>query len=168
MKIISRATLIILGLFLFTLTLGEVKASTPKIALGSVEMVNDTFDYTGRELHPEFTVYDINGDVVTPDSYTCEYIHAVNSSNENTKLYIVAKEDSGYKGSLKKQFFIKPVSIKNVTAAEISDLPYTGSYQKPLPMLTYNGKTLTAGTDYTLTYENNLNAGTATITVTGR
>ncbi len=168
MKTISRASLIILGLLLFTVTLSEAKASTPKIALGSIETVNDTFSYTGEELHPEFTVYDINGDVVTPDSYTCEYIHAVNASNESTKLYIVAKEDSAYKGSLKKQFFIKPVSIKNVTVSEIADLPYTGSYQKPLPVLTYNGKALTAGTDYTLAYENNLNAGTAAITVTGR
>jgi len=168
MKILSRASLLILGLFLFTLSLGEVKASTPKIALGSVGMIDDTFDYTGDEIHPEFTVYDVNGDVVAPENYTCEYIGAVNSSNENTKLYIVANEDSGYKGSLKKQFFINPVSIKNATVSKLADMPYTGSYQKPLPVLTYNGKALTAGTDYILTYENNLNAGTATVTVTGR
>ena len=40
----------------------------------------------------------------------------------------------------------------------------TGSEIKPAPTLTYSGKTLTKGTDYKLTYENNINVGTATVT----
>ena len=167
MKYLTRISLLFIGLLLFFLPLQSARASTPKTALGSIEMTEDTFDYTGEEIHPEFTVYDINGNIVSPESYNCEYIGAVNSSNENTKIYVTAKEDSAYKGGLRKQFFIKPVSIKKATVSEIPDSPYTGAYQKPLPVLTYNGKALTKGTDYTVSYTDNLNAGTATVTITG-
>ena len=38
----------------------------------------------------------------------------------------------------------------------------------PLPTITYNNKTLKKDTDYTLSYSDNINAGTATITITGK
>ncbi len=47
-----------------------------------------------------------------------------------------------------------------------SSTAYTGSALKPAVTVTLNGKTLTNGTDYTVTYTNNTNAGTATIKVT--
>ncbi len=37
-----------------------------------------------------------------------------------------------------------------------------------MPVITYNGATLTKGTDYTLTYSNNVNVGTGTVTITGK
>ena len=41
--------------------------------------------------------------------------------------------------------------------------PYTGAAQKPAVTVIYGdpGEKLTEGTDYTLTYSNNMNAGTA-------
>ena len=44
---------------------------------------------------------------------------------------------------------------------------YNGSEQKPSATVTYQGKTLQQGTDYTLDYSNNVNVGEATATVTG-
>ena len=44
---------------------------------------------------------------------------------------------------------------------------YTGQEQQPNVTVTLGGKTLEKGTDYTLSYSNNKNAGAATITVTG-
>jgi predicted nucleic-acid-binding Zn-ribbon protein len=44
---------------------------------------------------------------------------------------------------------------------------YTGSEFKPTAVVTYNGTTLTSGTDYTLSYADNKNAGEATVTITG-
>lgn len=44
---------------------------------------------------------------------------------------------------------------------------YNGSEQKPSAAVTYQGKTLQQGTDYTLDYSNNVNVGEATATVTG-
>lgn len=54
--------------------------------------------------------------------------------------------------------------IENLYAVE-----YDGNYQKPKPLiLNGSGTVLTEGTHYTLTFADNRNAGTATITITGR
>ena len=58
-------------------------------------------------------------------------------------------------------------SITNTEIGDVSDQTYTGSALTPNPTITYNGTTLTEGTDYTLSYSNNINAGEATITITG-
>ena len=62
------------------------------------------------------------------------------------------------------------LSKSQISEAEITDMAsqtYTGSVITPKPTLTYNGTTLIQDTDYTLSYSNNINAGTATITITG-
>ncbi len=48
-----------------------------------------------------------------------------------------------------------------------SDLTYTGQEIRPQVTVTLDGEPLTAS-DYELSYSNNINAGTATITITGR
>ena len=45
---------------------------------------------------------------------------------------------------------------------------YDGKVKQPAVTVTYSGKTLKAGTDYTVKYDNNKNAGTASVTVTGK
>lgn len=56
----------------------------------------------------------------------------------------------------------------NITVGGIQDVTYNGSSHTPEPTIaTADGYTLTKGTDYTLSYTNNLNAGRASITVTG-
>lgn len=45
---------------------------------------------------------------------------------------------------------------------------YSGAEQKPTATISYGGITLIDGTDYTLTYTNNINVGTATVTATGK
>ncbi len=44
---------------------------------------------------------------------------------------------------------------------------YDGGEQRPQVRVTYDGAELTAGTDYTVNYADNTDAGTATVTVTG-
>gem|GEM_PF-5284272 len=51
--------------------------------------------------------------------------------------------------------------------ATIQDQFYTGSAITVTPTLTFNGATLTQGTDYTTSYLNNVNLGTASLTITG-
>ena len=50
--------------------------------------------------------------------------------------------------------------------ANIASLVYNGVAQEPAPVVTFNGMTLVKGTDYSVSYENNVNVGTATATVT--
>lgn len=60
------------------------------------------------------------------------------------------------------------VNIANCTVSGIADQKYSGSAIKPKPTVKNGNTTLKEGTDYTLTYKNNVNAGTATITITGK
>lgn len=60
------------------------------------------------------------------------------------------------------------VNIANCTVSVIADQKYTGKALTPKPTVKNGNTTLKEGTDYTLTYKNNVNAGTATITITGK
>ncbi len=58
--------------------------------------------------------------------------------------------------------------LKDAQLSSIAAQTYTGSALKPKPTVTCAGKTLQEGKDYTLSYANNINAGTATVTATGK
>ena len=53
-------------------------------------------------------------------------------------------------------------------SARIKDQTYSGKALKPAVTVQYDGKALTKGTDYTVTYKNNKAVGTATATLTGK
>ncbi len=67
---------------------------------------------------------------------------------------------------------VKPVDISKATVTGVADKTYTGKAisQTPTVKLKVNGTnvTLKNGTDYTLSYKNNVNMGTATVTITGK
>ena len=60
-------------------------------------------------------------------------------------------------------------SISDAVVEAIMDsYEYTGKAITPKPVVTYHKNQLIEGTDYTLTYMNNISPGTATITITGK
>ena len=63
---------------------------------------------------------------------------------------------------------IKTESISAATVSGITNKTYTGSAIKPAPTVTLSGKTLKSGTDYTVTYKNNISVGTASVIITGK
>ncbi len=69
----------------------------------------------------------------------------------------------------KGKLIIKDLSIET---AEITlnqtTYTYDGNEKKPTTTVVLNNKTLVNGTDYTVSYSNNKNAGTATVTITGK
>ncbi|MCD8195739.1 MAG: S-layer homology domain-containing protein [Lachnospiraceae bacterium] len=67
---------------------------------------------------------------------------------------------------------VKPLDISESVGVSVADANcvYTGSTNEPEVTVTLDGTVLTAGTDYTVAYANNVNAGesaTATVTFTG-
>ena len=58
--------------------------------------------------------------------------------------------------------------MSECVVSSISNQLYTGKNITPSVSVTYKGMKLTAGTDYTVAYSNNINAGTATVTITGK
>lgn len=57
--------------------------------------------------------------------------------------------------------------ISSASVIAIASQAYTGSAITPTVTVTYDGATLTEGTDYTVAYSNNVSPGTATVTITG-
>ena len=68
-----------------------------------------------------------------------------------------------YQGAYYERF-----SIEGAGIAPVPDQLFTGREVKPSVTVTKDGKELTEGRDYVLSYENNVEQGTATVTVTGR
>ncbi|GHT54547.1 hypothetical protein AGMMS49982_19410 [Bacteroidia bacterium] len=62
----------------------------------------------------------------------------------------------------------KSITSLSVTVADIDDQTYKGSAIEFLPVLKDGENKLVEGTDYTLSYDNNINKGTAAITITGQ
>ncbi len=64
---------------------------------------------------------------------------------------------------------VKPADIATAELTLSStSYTYSGVVKRPTPTLTLGGATLVKGTDYVVAYQNNVNAGTATITLTGK
>lgn len=62
------------------------------------------------------------------------------------------------------------VTRNSMTDAVISDIPnqaYTGHTLRPVPQVAYDGADLIPGEDFTMTYKDNVEVGTAVATVTG-
>ena len=120
--------------------------------------------YTGTAIEPEITVSYCKKILVQDTDYTVEY-----SDNINVGTATVTVTGIGnYSGTGSKTFQITAKSLDNVNIGSIADKTYTGSAIKPSVTVKDGTKTLTANTDYTLSYSNNKAVGTATVTITGK
>ena len=62
----------------------------------------------------------------------------------------------------------KMLTHPTISIEDIASVTYTGSAKKPNVIVKDGETTLVEGKDYTVTYSNNTNAGTATVTITGK
>ncbi len=65
-------------------------------------------------------------------------------------------------------FTVLARSIAGAAITGVQDQTYTGETFRPSPIVVVDGRMLVEDTDYTVSYSNAVNAGTATITVTGK
>lgn len=128
----------------------------------SVESISDQ-TYTGSALTPKVVVK-AGSKVLTKNvDYTVSYSNNINVGTASVKI----TGKGSYKGSYTVNFKILPCAISKAGIRKIIDQRYNGNEIKPSVSLTYKYKTLKKGTDYTVSYSNNINAGTATVTITG-
>ncbi|MBE5925204.1 MAG: hypothetical protein E7271_12230 [Lachnospiraceae bacterium] len=64
--------------------------------------------------------------------------------------------------------FLKSLDYSDITIDSIADQTYTGSTITPAVIVKDGDTTLEQGTDYTVSYSNNINAGKAAVTITGQ
>ncbi len=123
----------------------------------------DNVTYTGSEITPGLTIT-YNGMTLEQNvDYTLGYSENVNAGMAE----IIVTGIGNYSGTRSTNFGIDPCEISKADISEIDEQMYTGEVITPKPTLSFNGKTLVQGVDYTLYYSENRDIGTATITITG-
>ena len=130
--------------------------NTTYVATGSAIKPTPVLLYEGAELT----------DLTAGVDYELVYDNNIKPGTATVKAVAFEGEEAKCKGETQTvSFQITAIDLSKATI-KLSKTTYykTGSEIKPAPTLTYSGKTLTKGTDYKLTYENNINVGTATVT----
>lgn len=128
----------------------------------------EEFAYDGNAKEPTVTVTD-NGTVLEQGKqYTVEYKDNIEAG---TGTIIVTGEDN-YIGRKTLSFVIKPVQTPItkegiVITVSPESFDYDGTAKEPEVTVTDQDKTLVLGTDYEVEYMDNVEAGTAKLTITG-
>ena len=126
----------------------------------------DTCTYTGYKIIPKMDIY--YGDILLKPYYDYDYdCDEINAGPAIVHIYGIGD----YCGEIEKEFTILPRDINNVIIFAPLGETYKGTAITPdisaSPDATYR-EHLVNGVDYTLTYENNINVGTAHLTVRGK
>ena len=143
---------------------GALVVNPKSIAAPSVT-INDPTDktYTGSPCVQGVSVKDSEAKLTVDDiSVTYE-----NNINVGTATIIYTGKNN-YTGEIRKNFKITEASITDDMIANIPSVTYNTKAHTPDVTVTFEGSTLEAGKDYDVAYTNNINAGTATVTVTGK
>ena len=139
-----------------------VTAVSAPIVIGAIEDKT----YTGSPIEPaDEVVVSLEGVdlALTPDDYEVSFEDNVDAGTATATVTMNAPRA----GSATSTFEILPADIAESTAA-IADQEYSGEALEPDPAVTWHGRELAKGADFTVSYENNVNAGTASFTITGK
>ena len=123
--------------------------------------------YTGGEITPEIVVKD--GDEVLTEGEDYEVSYEENTETGTATVTVTGKGD--YEGEAEVTFEIVEKDItggESLTIDSIPDQTYTGEEIEPEITVKDGDKVLTEGEDYEVSYKDNTDAGTATVTVTGK
>lgn len=141
-----------------------------EIAKADISSAAITYDagpygYTGKEWKPEVTVSFNSATLTAGNDYTVSY---ENNINAGTAKIIITGIGDHFTGLTEKTFTINSAEISGCTFAPIADVTYNTMAHTPEVTVAISGRTLEADKDYTVSYASNVNAGTATVTVTGK
>lgn len=137
------------------------------------EITGDTL-YTGKAIKRDVKLTIGDTELRYNKDYKVQY---KNNVNAGTAVMIITGKGQ-YKGKIVNTFNIGKVDLnkkeaaenipQHVTIADISPRTFSGKEQKPaVTIKTMGNKKLALNKDYTVTYANNIHAGTATITIAG-
>ncbi len=147
---------------------GSAKVSIGKCDISSAAVTLDSaaLTYNGSEQTKEVASVEVNGRTLTAGT---DYTVSGNKGTDQGSYTITLTGNGNYTGTKKVTFTI---AAKALTAGMITVAPgpyyYTGSAVEPAVVVKDGRRTLTEGTDYTVSYANNEDVGDgAKITVTG-
>ena len=125
-----------------------------------VKLARTSYTYEGKAIEPAVNIEGLKEN----EDYTVSYENNVNAGTGKA----VIRGTGGYEGTVEKDFTITPASISDADVKAIDAQEYTGKAVEPEVTLTFGGKTLEKDKDYTVSYSNNTEAGTAKAAVSGK
>ena len=147
-----------------TATLTGITVIVPDITVA----VTGEFIYNGQPIEPSGANVVVTGGSKTLTAgahYTLAYS---NNTNAGTAATVTAIGIGVYAGKTDtKNFTIKPLATTLAVTVETATYTYKKAAHEPPATVKWGENTLTATADYTLVYSNNVNAGTATVTLAG-
>ncbi len=161
---VGQAKAIIVGKGNYSGELTRYFGITP--ASPNSKITNEAWDteatYTGEPLRIEIT---FDSELVKDVDYTILYEQNTNVTGKlfNDQARIIIRGINNYQGDIIYLFEILPKPLTNELSAVAGSFSYNGAPKVPVPAVTG----LTAA-DYDVSYSNNTNAGTATLTITGK
>jgi len=129
---------------------------TEEISETNVTLDKESYEYTGSQIKPEVTVTHGDKTLVENTDYTLLYGSNIDVSTGGT---VTITGIGTYEGSsITKSFEIIPVNISSDKTNVSLEGPYeyTGKKVEPTINITYDSKKLTNGTDYSVTYSDNI------------
>lgn len=122
--------------------------------------------YTGSAITFDPVVKLGSATLVKSTDYTQSFTNNTSVGKASVK-FTAAR--TGLFGSLTKTFEITPRPISDATVSNITTQVYTGSPVKPMPVVVFNGSTLSINTDYSVSWENNVAASSnAVVVISGK
>lgn len=139
------------------------KASLSK---ATITLKKTSYTYTGGKIKAPVTSVKVGKrSYKSGTDYTVSYSNNVSTGTATVKV----TGTGSCKGSATTTFALTRKSIAGATIVlSEEDYTYTGSAIAALQSVQIGTRTLSASTDYKVTYANNVNAGTATVTVSGK
>lgn len=135
------------------------------ISSATISDIDSPVGYTGTAYEPEVTVTFNGTELALDTDYTVAYTNNVNAGEATVTI---TGTGAHFKGSVEKHFTITAADLSGCTFAPIADVTYNTNAHTPEVTVAISGRTLEADKDYTVSYASNVNAGTATVTVTGK
>jgi hypothetical protein len=120
--------------------------------------------YTGQPYTPEVLVKDGTKTLAKNVDYALTYSNNVNVG----KATVTISGKGNYADTKDVNFNIVPKSMNTILVNPIPEQTYRASAITPDVLIKDGNKTLIKDVDYTISFANNLNVGTANITVTGK
>ena len=142
----------------FTINRADISSCT-------VTLSDESLTYTGSSLRPTVTVKSGDKELTLNQDY---YVSYRNNWDAGTASAILTGTGN-YTGSVTKDFQIIPADISNYEVTLYNDsFDYDGTAKEQRDVRLYSGtRWLSEDTDFTVTYANNVNAGTASAILTG-
>ncbi|MCQ2528738.1 MAG: DUF4214 domain-containing protein [Saccharofermentans sp.] len=161
----GSAFVVIIGVDSYRGTLTKRFTITPcDISNATISGINNSYPLLEDSVEPS-PVVTINGVILKEDvDYTVTY-----SNNTATGTATVSISGIGnYTGSCSVEFSIVGLDINESKIVGLpTSMAYSGSALEPSVVVKYDDNYLVKNVDYAVSFENNINAGTATMVITG-